>query len=370
VSEQFLRREDLQRLIEALRREFHQVIGPRVRDGTVVFDDVEKVAQLPAGYHDDQAPGRYRLRQDDSPRCFAWANGPQALKPLTFAPRDTVWRAQRNDKGEMRFSEALPQVQPTAVIGVRACDLAALTLQDQHFCYGAYPDHYYNARRRALFIVAVDCAHPAATCFCHSTGDGPTVTAGYDIALTELDEGFLVRAKSERGRSIVEALPLQPATDAQLQCATAQAQSAVAAQTRRLPSRDLKDALMARLDHPRWKDVAQRCLSCANCTSVCPTCFCHSEGDAPDIGGQQVEHYRQWDSCFTEGHSYIHGWVIRDKTRLRYRQWLVHKLGTWHDQFARSGCVGCGRCVAWCPAAIDITEEVNALLAEPDDAQP
>jgi ferredoxin len=367
---QFLRREDLQRLIDALRREHQRVIGPRVRDGAIVFEELEKASQLPIGYGDEQAPGRYRLVHSDSPRCFAWANGPQALKPLTFAPRDVLWRAQRNDKGELRFTETLPEAPPMAVIGVRGCDLAALQLQDQHFCYGEYPDHYYNRRRRSLFLVAIDCAHPAATCFCHSTGDGPSVTSVFDIALTELDEGFLVRAKSERGRALVDGLPLTQASPEQLERAAREGEAAVAAQQRRLPSRELKDALLARLDHPRWKEVAGRCLSCANCTSVCPTCFCHSESDAADIGGLRVEHQRQWDSCFTEGHSYIHGWVVRDSTRLRYRQWLVHKLGTWHDQYARSGCVGCGRCIAWCPVGIDITEEVHALLAEADRAQP
>ena len=370
MTENFLPRAELQRLIDALRREYRKVVGPTLRDGAIVFDEVDKVSQLPIGIREQQAPGRYRLQETGDDRVFGWANGPQALKPLTFAPRDVVWTASRNDKGEMRFAETLPDSQPMAVIGVRGCDLAGMHLQDQHFGYREYPDHYYNRRRRALFLVAVDCAHPADTCFCHSTGDGPSVTSGFDISLSELDDGFIVRAKSERGRELLDGLGLAPAGEEQVQAAARQHQAAVDAQTRALPSRNLKDALFARLTHERWKEVGARCLSCGNCTSVCPTCFCHSEGDATDITGLKVEHYRQWDSCFTEGHSYIHGWVVRGQTHLRYRQWLVHKLGSWHDQYGCSGCVGCGRCITWCPVGIDLTEEVNALLEENRDAQP
>ena len=135
-------------------------------------------------------------------------------------------------------------------------------------------------------------------------------------------------------------------------------------QTRTLPGRDLEQTLFARLEHPRWDAVASRCLSCTNCTSVCPTCFCYSEREAPALSGEASEHVREWDSCFTEGHSYIHGLVVRPGTRERYRQWLTHKLGGWHAQYGRSGCVGCGRCIAWCPAGIDITEETHALCAD------
>ena len=359
----YLARERLDALIDALRAEGYRCIGPQVRDGTVQYGDLQSAGQLPAGWHDVQAPGSYRLNQSDSPRQFAWANGPQALRPLLFAPREPLWRAQRSSSSELSFTALAPPDERLAVIGVRACDLAALALQDAHFLRGAHPDAAYTTRRAHLFLVAVNCTHPAATCFCASTGDGPQASGGCDLILDELDTGFVVRSASERGAELLAQLELRSVSPEHQSAIEDQHMQASAAQTRALPSHDLRTLLDTRLDHPRWADVAARCLSCGNCTLVCPTCFCHSEQDQPDLDGGGSTHYREWDSCFTQGHSYIHGITIRADTRLRYRQWLTHKLGTWHDQYGRSGCVGCGRCIAWCPVGIDITEEVAALAA-------
>jgi ferredoxin len=251
------------------------------------------------------------------------------------------------------------------VIGVRACDLAALELQDRHFLETDVPDAGYGARRRQLFLVAVNCTRPAETCFCASTGDGPAASRGYDLVLDELDDGFIIRSGSASGDGILDLLALQPESPQQRGAAMDATARAAAMQGRQLPGRNLRDLLFDNLDHPRWEAVAARCLSCGNCTSVCPTCFCYREQEQPALDRGSSRHYREWDSCFTQGHSYIHGFVVRPDTRLRYRQWLTHKLGGWHDQYGRSGCVGCGRCIAWCPVGIDITEEIGAIAATP-----
>jgi ferredoxin len=357
----YLPREALEALFGALRDSGHRVIGPRVRDGAIVFDELDTATELPAGWSDRQAPGSYRLEPGPDGRCFAWANGPQALKPMLFVPREILWRAVRDADG-LRFESAAAEAVKTAVIGVRSCDVAGLSLQDKHFLHKV-KDPWYRARREALLLVAVDCSHPAQTCFCASTGDGPGVTGGADLALNELDEGFLVRAYTDAGRAIRDALPLEEASAEQTARAGLELAAAAAAQTRQIPGRNLRDSLFASLDHPRWNDVAERCLSCGNCVSVCPTCFCHAEREQPSLDGSATEHLRQWDTCYSAEHSYLHGFLIRADTRLRYRQWLTHKLAGWHDQYGRSGCVGCGRCISWCPVGIDITEEAAALCA-------
>jgi ferredoxin len=360
----FLPRARLQDLIDALAGAGFRCIGPLVRDGAIVFGDLTQATQLPVGVRDTQEPGAYRLSGGAGARAFAWANGPQAIKPLLFAPSEVLWRARRRPDGGIDFDNELPPLQPLAVFGVRACDLAALAIQDQHFLQGAHgaaPDPFYARRREGLFLVAVNCSHPAATCFCASTGDGPRAHQGFDIALDERDDGFVAQGAGERGEAVLGALGLAPATLDQVAEAERQSERAAQAMTRRLPGTNLRDALFANLEHPRWDEVADRCLSCGNCTSVCPTCFCHSETERPRIDGGQTSHAREWDSCFTRGHSQLHGLTVRPDTRTRYRQWLTHKLGSWHDQFGRSGCVGCGRCIAWCPVGIDITEEAGAI---------
>lgn len=360
----FLPRSAFDALINALVQVGYRCVGPQVRDGAIVYDSLHAARDLPYAIRDHQKPGSYRLDDGVGARCFAWANGPQALKPLLFHPHEVLWQAQRDADGGLRFVAAVAEPEKLAVIGVRACDLAALRLHDQHFLESTVVDPGYQARRAGMFLVAVHCTHPADTCFCASTGDGPRATKGFDLALSEQDDGFLVEVGSEAGERIVASLPLEPASATRRQAADAEIDAAARGQVRRLPSRHLRDALFARLEHPRWQQVAERCLACGNCTSVCPTCFCHREQDEPAFDGGTSRHTRDWDSCFTQGHSYIHGLTVRADTRARYRQWLTHKLAGWHDQFGRSGCVGCGRCISWCPVAIDITEEVAALVGE------
>ena len=360
----YLPRERFEDLLQQLEQAGYVCVGPTVRDGAIVYDRLNSAADLPTGLSDEQAPGTYRIRSTGSTRQFAWANGPQGLKPLLFAPRETLWQATRQSDGTLTFASATVAQPKLAFIGARACDLAALALHDQHFLHGAHSDPTYANRRRDLFIVAVHCSHPAQTCFCASTGDGPSATYGFDIALGELDEGYVAQAGSERGQTVLSALGLAPAEAAQVAAIERQSQDAASKQTRTLPGRNLRAALFANLDHPRWHDVAERCLSCGNCTSVCPTCFCHSETEHTQLDGASSEHVREWDSCFTRGHSYIHGVTIRPDTRTRYRQWLTHKLGSWHEQYGRSGCVGCGRCISWCPVGIDITEEASVICLQ------
>ena len=367
--QRFLPKDRFQSLLDTLTAAGYDIVGPMVRDHAVVFDTLNKVEQMPRGITDEQAPGHYRLHQaDDGPaaeRYFDWTTGPQALMPMTFVPRETLWKSRRQADGSLQFQSVEAEVQPTAVIGIRACDLAALAIQDQHFLQGEYPDPHYRGRRESLFLVAVNCMRSVETCFCNATGDGPKAHYGYDLALSELDEGFVIDAHTDRGREIVDQLDINEATADQIERAESGIESAASMQERRLPTGSIPAMLQAGVEHPHWQDLNERCLTCGNCTAVCPTCFCQTHVDEISLDGKEASHARQWESCFNPDHSYIHGIVIREERPQRYRQWLTHKFGTWVEQFGRSGCVGCGRCIAWCPVGIDVTEELDALSKPP-----
>jgi ferredoxin len=361
-----LDRDGLGGLLDTLRADGWTLVGPTVRDGAIVTAEIAGAADLPAGWTADQEAATYRLRRRDDEALFGWAVGPQSFKQLFFAPRERLWQAHREGDG----FRVEPETQPPrriALVGARSCDLHAIAVQDRVFLPEPAADTAYAARRADVFVVAVNCGVPGGTCFCVSMGTGPRATLGFDLALTELLDAdghrFLVEVGSARGAALLARLPTVPAGDADRRAADAVVERAAGAMGRRLDAGGVRDLLGRNLEHPRWDEVARRCLSCANCTLVCPTCFCSTVEDVTDLTGDHAERWRTWDSCFGLDHSYVHGGSVRTTPRARYRQWLTHKLATWHDQFGTSGCVGCGRCITWCPVGIDITEEVAAIAA-------
>ncbi len=353
----------LAKLIPLLGERGYEVIGPTVRDGAVVLDVIRKLDELPAGWGDQQASGRYRLKKREDDALFGFNLGPQGWKRFLHPPELKMFEGAR-DNGGFKILRNPPKPARRVFFGVRPCELAAMDRQDQVFLSNQYTDPGYRGRRKDALVVAVNCTQAAGTCFCTSMGTGPKAEDGYDLLLTELLDGdhrFLVEAGTETGAELLAALAAREATAED----TAAADAAVAATAqsipRKLDTEGLKDLLYENFDHPRWDKTAARCLSCANCTLVCPTCFCTTVEDLSDISGASAERWRKWDSCFTDTFSYIHGGSVRLSVKARYRQWLTHKLGYWVDQFGESGCVGCGRCITWCPGRIDITEEVAAI---------
>ncbi|SFI85337.1 4Fe-4S dicluster domain-containing protein [Albimonas pacifica] len=361
--------EGLDALISALAGTGFRVIGPTPGEGAIVHDDVSSTDDLPRGWGDEQAPGRYRLRPRDDGALFGYALAPQSWKRFLHPPRERLWSARR-EGGEVDLRPAPLPEERFAFIGVRACELKAIAVQDRVLLGGAHVDARYAARRSSLFVVAVNCADPAATCFCSSMQTGPEVGEGHDVVLTELvsAEGsrFLARAGSEAGAAMLAGLPSRPATPREVAAGAEVIAGAEARMGRAMPPGDPR-ALLADLEHPRWDDVAARCLTCGACTQVCPTCFCTTVEDTSDLSGRETARDQRWDSCFATEFSFIHGGAVRASGRSRYRQWLTHKLATWIEQFGTSGCVGCGRCIAWCPVGIDITEEMAAFAAGPED---
>jgi len=363
-----IERGDLQRLIDALLEKGYRVVGPVVRDGAIVYDEMTSVADLPMGWTDEQDGGKYRLKRRSDDALFGYNTGPHSWKKFLHPPNVRLSQVTRDGRSLCFTAENDPPPK-FAFIGVRACDLRAIAVQDKVFLEGPYVDPIYQSRREPIFIIAVNCGQAGGTCFCVSMNTGPKATSGFDLALTEVIEAgrhhFVVEVGTERGAEILQAAPHRAASESEEREVEEIVARTTAQMGRTLDTNGIKELLYRNYEHPRWDDVASRCLTCANCTMVCPTCFCTTVEDVTDLTGEYAERWRRWDSCFTMDFSYIHGGNVRATPRSRYRQWMTHKLATWIDQFGESGCVGCGRCITWCPVGIDITEAVRAIRDVP-----
>ncbi|HJT93126.1 MAG TPA: 4Fe-4S dicluster domain-containing protein [Mycobacterium sp.] len=378
----------LRLLVSALIDRGYRVVGPTLSDNSIVLSELKSADDLPRGWGVDVGPGHYRLRRRDDDALFGHSAGPQSWKQFLHPPRQKLW----SSGGQERWGHLPPEGQGDdsgsdtgdgggelgetpryAFIGVRACDLSAIAMLNGVLGEGAHPDQGFVGRLRRIFVVAVNCTEPGGLCFCASMGTGPAVGPGYDLALTERIDGagswYVVDVGSDDGAAVLEQLPHREADVDEIDSARSDVADAENHMGRQMPERDLRELLVQSRESPHWDEVASRCLTCGNCTMVCPTCFCTSVEDTTDLTGEHAERWMNWASCFEFDFTFVHEGSVRQSGPSRYRHWITHKLGTWHDQFGSSGCVGCGRCIAWCPTGIDITEEMNTLarLAEPPD---
>jgi len=356
--------EEIANLISSLDKRGYKVIGPTLRDGAIVYDDISSANNLPVGYTDDQNAGTYRIKKRNDNAIFGYSLGPQSWKKYLSPPREKLWSATRSSGG-FTVDTSEPAPDKMAFMGVRPCELSSIKILDRIYTEGEQIDPHYMQRRRAIFVIAVNCSVAGGTCFCVSMGAGPRADSGYDIALTEVindkDHYFVAEIGSKAGASVTDGLHIHQVSDEQIRAAEQIIANTAQSMGRRLDTDGLKESLYNNYANPQWEKVAQKCLACANCTMVCPTCFCSSVEDITDISGERSERWEAWDSCFTMDFSYIHGGSVRSSTMSRYRHWMTHKLATWIDQFGTFGCVGCGRCITWCPVGIDITEQAAAI---------
>ncbi len=374
-TELLLPRDRLGELFGILVKLGYRVVGPRLADGVIGYAELRSADELPAGFTDEQAPGRYRAVRRPDEKLFGYAVGPRSLRGFFQAPDEVLVSIRRGPNGpslgapDGARTGARPDVRPLALLGARACDLRALGVLDRVLAEGAHPDARYVARRRGTLVIAVNCTEPSGTCFCVSMGSGPRAESGFDLALTELyDEvghRFVVHVGSDAGAEIAAELALAMASRDDVMTDTALVEGARGRMGRTFEEQGVREALLANLEHPAWDQVAERCLACTNCTLVCPTCFCSTEEDRIEVDGQGAERRARHDSCFSLEYSHVHGGPVRASVKARYRQWLTHKFATWYDQFGTSGCVGCGRCITACPVGIDVTEELEKLRGGP-----
>jgi ferredoxin len=359
-----LERTHLDGLIHTLKEKGYEVLGPRLEGPAIRWRPISAAGDLPEGITAELAPGRYRAAPSGHPESFRHWTGPDTLKRFLHPPEARIGAAVR-DNGTFRvLPEPLPATR-YAFFGVRPCDLAALRILDRVLMGDRYADESYRALREQCFLVAANCTASGAACFCASMAAGPRATGGFDIVLTEVVEdgaaAYLAEAGAPRGAALLAGLNATPAAPQWVKHCHALCDGAAREQTRPVDWRAAREVADRAFDHPRWDRAAARCLACGNCTMACPTCFCVNAEDSSNLAFDRSERRRIWDSCFNQQFSFIHGGSVRLSVKSRYRHWLTHKLARWQDQFGSPGCTGCGRCIVWCPADIDITEEFAAL---------
>ena len=355
---------ELDTILTTLSKLGYQLEGPQVKDFTVVLGPIEGTADLPQGFSSQESPGVYNLSSNGKENYFDVTSGPQSWKKYFFPPQSQLMVFQQDDEDPNNWitlgsTEETPKF---GLIGVRPCDLAGIQIQDKIFLEGDRCDPIYQDRRDKALILVANCTKPCDTCFCTSMGTGPKAVDGFDLALTELNGHFLIEVGSDVGLQALADLEFEAASGYYLKEADKAIEEAVKQIKLNLPDPEkLETELLENLDHPHWDNVASRCLSCASCTQVCPTCFCWDSVDKTQLPGNTIIRERSWDSCFNPDYSYVAHGNTRPNTRARYRQWLSHKFASWYEQNGTSGCVGCGRCITWCPAEINHLDEIAAI---------
>ncbi len=362
-----IERQDMAKLFDALVAKGYRVAGPKVRDNAIVYEELASLKDLPEGWTDEQEAGVYRLKKRFDKALFGYGVGPQSWKKFLFTQVKKMWQADAQGNS-VDIKEESPEPAKYAFFGMRPCEIMAMCIQDKIFATGKYADSSYSATREKALLIAVNCTQAGSTCFCASMKSGPKALMCFDLAMTEVLEPkrhyFVFEIGSAKGAEALKGVPYTVASSGDKATAQQLSDKCASKMGRAMDTNGIKNLLYANLEHQEWDKVGKRCMSCANCTMVCPTCFCSRVEDVTDLTGNHAERWRKWDSCFNLAFTYIHGGSIRYSVKSRYRQWMTHKLASWQDQFGMIGCVGCGRCITWCPVGIDITAEARTIRNE------
>jgi ferredoxin len=299
------------------------------------------------------------LGSDDEP-FFAYLNSKNAPKNIFFPHTETMMKYTRTPQG-MVFSSEVNEAGQSVLFGVRPCDAHSFVVLDKLFDQEKYKDQYYIAKRQNTTVITLACVKPPyATCFCTSVDGEPVSSEGADILLTDIGDEYLVELVTEKGAKLAGYFGDTKA-DAPAEAKKAElAAKAKEAIKSKVPAHEVKPILDKNFDHPFWDTIHAKCLACGTCTYLCPTCHCFDISD--EVVGSDGIRLRSWDSCMfplftkeTSGHN------PRPSQKERWRQRTMHKFKYYIDMFNTIGCVGCGRCVMYCPVNLDIRKVVEDI---------
>lgn len=248
------------------------------------------------------------------------------------------------------------------LLGARPCDIEAIAIIEKVFTGEDYTDVYFLEKRKKTTIITLSCNHPLTTCFCASTGGGPFRREGSDLFLTDLAQSYLVELLTEKGQTFSKNRFFRKASLQEIDTVRELDAKARKKVNGSIPVEGIEKQLDLMVESPFWDRIHEKCIGCGVCTFLCPTCHCFDITDeAAPLKGERV---RNWDSCLfpvysleTSGHN------PRPTGRERTRQRLMHKFNYYPKNFGRMACVGCGRCILYCPVQFDIREAIGDASA-------
>ena len=337
MEKRLVKKDELLRIVKKVGAEFNVFAPVRVEDN-VLFKSL--------------APGEEPL--------LTFANTKNAPKGVFFPRTEVMIRYVRTPKGTVLKGVEL-EARDAVLFGVRPCDARSFVLLDLLFDQDKYKDPYYIAKREKATVVTLACTPvPYTACFCTSVGGGPVDGTGSDVLVTDIGDAYLVEFLTPKGERLVKYFGEAKATaEAENKKETA-AKEAIEQIKSVIPAREVKPILDVSFDHPFWDTIHKRCLACGTCTYLCPTCHCFDISD--EMKYDDGRRLRNWDSCMfplftkeTSGHN------PRPTQKERWRQRVMHKFKYYVDNFNAVACVGCGRCVMYCPVNIDIRKIVEDI---------
>ena len=285
----------------------------------------------------------------------------EPLKSFLFKIRERVAQYP------IRSSPESEKVETSFIIvGAKACDLKSVQILDETFMEGEIKDPFYVENRNKGIIISCDCSSPKETCFCTMLDLKPYPENGFDLNLSKISEGLVVEVGSEEGEKLVsqdrelflEASPNQLEKRDKNRAATL---SEIKKQNEKFSlSKSYRELTKEKLESPVWGKYSGRCLECAACLSVCPTCHCFLLYDQK--ADESFERVRVWDFCYHRGYARVGGGAnARPTGRDRFKNKYIKKFDFYMAKFRIYACTGCGRCVETCLANIDMRQVFKDL---------
>jgi sulfhydrogenase subunit beta (sulfur reductase) len=332
-----LNKKDFQSFLKDLAKDYDLFAPVRLAEGVSVYKKIDPAEEIDLDSSNPQKP----------------------VKEVFFPQSEAMLRFEKAENRQ-RVTSTDEVKKPRVVLGARACDIQAISLLDDVFLGKEYTDVYFLQKRKTTTLIGFACNHPLSTCFCASTGGGPFTREGSDLFFIDLGEAYLVEPLTEKGKALTQNKLFAKASAKEIALASDLEKKAVKKSDASLPVEGIEKKLDQLMESRFWDRVHEKCIGCGVCTFLCPTCHCFDIVD--EAVNEQGQRVRNWDTCLSSLYSLeTSGHNPRPTGRERTRQRVMHKFNYFPKNFKKIACVGCGRCILYCPVNFDIRQVIQEI---------